>query len=187
MKNSREQYVVSPRQWPEEYDLCHTFLPVARVRKHTDNCTFWLAQRAKTCDKICLVSPGWIRIGYTILLSTLVCHLIKKKSITLHFDKIHFSLTATILGAFESKVKSGQNASLAWIQLHTQKQLQMFRQNHQEYQTVSKGYICNKALPLSAGPTFCRIDKGQAALLCGMPQGFHQVQSPSRWFTQLHL
>ena len=24
------------RQWPEVYDLCHTFLNVARVRKHTD-------------------------------------------------------------------------------------------------------------------------------------------------------
>ena len=24
------------RQWPEVYDLCHTFLHVARVRKHTD-------------------------------------------------------------------------------------------------------------------------------------------------------
>ena len=23
------------RQWPEVYDLCHTFLHVARVRKHT--------------------------------------------------------------------------------------------------------------------------------------------------------
>ena len=24
------------RQWPEVYDLCHTFLHVAQVRKHTD-------------------------------------------------------------------------------------------------------------------------------------------------------
>ena len=24
------------RQWPKEYDLCHTFLHVVRVRKHTD-------------------------------------------------------------------------------------------------------------------------------------------------------
>ena len=45
------------RQWPEVYDLCHTFLHVARVRKHTDMpelhaFVFWLAQRAKTCDKI---------------------------------------------------------------------------------------------------------------------------------------
>ena len=26
----------SSRQWPEVYDLCHTFLHIARVRKHTD-------------------------------------------------------------------------------------------------------------------------------------------------------
>ena len=69
------------RQWPEVYDSCHSFLHVARVRKHTDMrelqlvmiarekraifacpcvtrailacpCFFLLAQRAKTCDKI---------------------------------------------------------------------------------------------------------------------------------------
>ena len=55
------------RQWPAVYDLCHTFssLHVARVGKHTDMrelhalhafracpCVLWLAQRAKTCDKI---------------------------------------------------------------------------------------------------------------------------------------
>ena len=27
---------MSLRQWPEVYDLCHTFLHIARVRKHTD-------------------------------------------------------------------------------------------------------------------------------------------------------
>ena len=42
------------RQWPEVYDSCHTFLHVARVRKHTDmrELHAFLAQRAKTCDKI---------------------------------------------------------------------------------------------------------------------------------------
>ena len=28
--------IVYSRQWPEVYDSCHTFLHVARVRKHTD-------------------------------------------------------------------------------------------------------------------------------------------------------
>ena len=28
--------VVGSRQWPKVYDLCHTFLHVARVRKHMD-------------------------------------------------------------------------------------------------------------------------------------------------------
>ena len=34
------------RQWPEEYDSCHTFLHVARVRKHTD-------MREWTCENAC--------------------------------------------------------------------------------------------------------------------------------------
>ena len=70
---------MTPRQWPEVCDLCHTFLHVARVRKHTDMrelyafrvqfshalsrailtcpCVFCLAQRAKTCDKIWCLWP----------------------------------------------------------------------------------------------------------------------------------
>ena len=68
---------MTTRQWPEVYDSCHTFLHVARVRKHTDKtrailacpcvfktrailacpCVFWFAQRAKTCDKIWFLGP----------------------------------------------------------------------------------------------------------------------------------
>ena len=64
------------RQWPKVYDLCHTFLHVAQVRKHTAmresrvsranlacpcvetraniawQCVFWFVQHAKTCYKI---------------------------------------------------------------------------------------------------------------------------------------
>ena len=36
-KESWASKMIPPsRQWPEVYDLCHTFLHVARVRKHTD-------------------------------------------------------------------------------------------------------------------------------------------------------
>ena len=65
--------LTSSRQWPEVYDLCHTFLHVEQVKKHmampeshvlfkekTEKkrvilawpCVFLLVQRAKTCNKI---------------------------------------------------------------------------------------------------------------------------------------
>ena len=62
---------VPTRQWPEVYDLCHTFLDVvpsqtthgheriARVSRAILSwpCVVWLAQRPKTCDKIWYLGP----------------------------------------------------------------------------------------------------------------------------------
>ena len=50
------------RQWPEVYDLCHTFLHVAQVKQHTCvilawQCVVWLAQHAKTFYKIWYLRP----------------------------------------------------------------------------------------------------------------------------------
>ena len=48
------RYPLNSRQWPEEYDLCRTFLHVAQFRKHTAmrESHAKLAQRVQTCDKI---------------------------------------------------------------------------------------------------------------------------------------
>ena len=86
---------MSPRQWPEVYGLCHTFLHVALVKKHSAMrethvhariarvsharvsrgwpCVFWLAQREleKTCYKIWYLLPLPNVPEHTIIFSIL--------------------------------------------------------------------------------------------------------------------
>ena len=55
-KDMESSNAIIPRQWPKEYDLCHTFFWMKHVQFLHGLCHwhfgFELAQHAKTCYKI---------------------------------------------------------------------------------------------------------------------------------------